>query len=276
MITTPPRLVLLGHPVAHSLSPVFQTAALRAAEVDREYLPMDVPPAELPDVLRAFRRDGVAGNITIPHKVAAYPYFDVVTSTAQDVGAINTFWVELGALHGDNTDVGGFDAAVRRILDPTRHGTHVALLGAGGAAAAVAAATQHWPEATLTIWSRSLDRAHALAQRFSHARVESTLSHAVRDADLVVNATPIGLHDDAHPIALALLQPTAAVFDLVYRRSETAWVRAARAAGHPASDGLVMLVEQGALAFQRWFGIDPDRHAMWRSLDAHHNPPVPA
>ena len=97
-------------------------------------------------------------------------------------------------------------------------------------------------------------------------RAAESLRSAVRDADLVVNATPIGLHDDALPLPVDALGANAAVLDLVYRAGETAFVRAARARGLRASDGMAMLVEQGAAAFARWFGVEPDRSVMWEAL----------
>ena len=112
-----------------------------------------------------------------------------------------------------------------------------------------------------------MDRAHALASRFgASVEVVESVDGALDGATLVVNATPVGLHDDAFPVPIESLPRDAAVFDLVYRANETAWVRAARDAGHRAADGEGMLVEQGALSFERWFGIEPDRNAMWRAL----------
>jgi shikimate dehydrogenase len=112
-----------------------------------------------------------------------------------------------------------------------------------------------------------VDRARLLAARFGAVvEVVDSAAQALDGAALVVNATPVGLKDDALPVPVAALPPAAAVFDLVYRANETAWVRAAREAGHRAADGEGMLVEQGALSFERWFGVAPDRGAMWRAL----------
>ena len=266
MTLPPSRLVLLGHPVAHSLSPVFQTAALRHAGLSYEYVALDVPPQDLAHTLFSLRHANAAGNITIPHKTAAYTLCDLLTDTAHEVGAVNTFWYTGDALHGDNTDVAGFTAAAHHLIGPHHRPLHVALIGAGGAAAAVAVATRHWPDTTLTIWNRTPTAAEELVQRFDHARVNLHLPSAVADADLVVNATPIGLYDDTLPLDITTLPRTAAVLDLVYKRGETPLVHAARAAGHPAADGLRMLIEQGALSFQRWFGMPPDRTAMWHSV----------
>jgi len=261
----PSRLVLLGHPVAHSLSPLFQTAALRHAGLPLTYRALDVAPEQFDATVTALAEERAGGNVTIPHKGAMFGRCDVVTDAARGVRAVNTFWVSDGALHGDNTDIGGFDRAVRAIVDPARI-KHVTLVGAGGSAAAVAAATARWPGVTLTIWNRTRNRADALAHSFDHARVEMELSRAVRDADLVVNATPTGLHDDTMPVALSLVQPHTALFDLVYHGGGTPWIRAGRDAGHAAADGLGMLVEQGALAFERWTGRAADRGVMWAAL----------
>ena len=257
--------MLLGHPVAHSLSPTFQNAALRFERLPLTYEAVDVPAERLASEVMALRAAYGAGNATIPHKVALRQLCDRVTPLANRVGAVNTFWVENELLYGDNTDVGGFDNAVRRIVQPWR-GMRVALIGAGGAAAAVAAATEQWPDTSLLLWNRSPMRASVLAQHFAHARTITTLADAVRDADLVVNATSVGLTDNALPFDLALLRRDTVVFDLVYRSGETQLVRAARAAGHAAADGLGMLIEQGALAFERWFGFAPDREIMWQAV----------
>jgi shikimate dehydrogenase len=183
------------------------------------------------------------------------------------VGAVNTFWFEEGKLHGDNTDVGGFDAAARALLGGEPASARVVVLGAGGAAAAVLSAISEWSDAEAAIISRSADRASDLARRFPDvARTEKKLERALKTATLIVNATPVGQHDDNHPLDLELVPKGAAVLDLVYRRGGTEWVKAARQKGLRAADGLPMLLEQGALAFQRWFGVEPDREAMRLSL----------
>lgn len=243
-----------------------QGAALRAAGIPVEYTALDVAPAALDATVSALRAEGAAGNVTIPHKRAFAALCDEVTDVAREAGAVNAWWVNGDRLIGDNTDVAGFDAAARALMGAAWPPRRVALLGAGGAAAAVAIATRAWSGSKLVVWARRADMAAAFAQRFDHARPEATPRDAVVSADFVVNATPIGLHDDALPIDLAALSPDAAVLDLVYRPDETALVRAARARGHRAADGMAMLVEQGAAAFTRWFGIEPDRSVMWRAL----------
>ena len=269
MSPLPGRLLLLGHPVAHSLSPLFQNAALRRAGIPLVYEALDVAPTELALTLTALRAVGAAGNVTIPHKAAVAAHCDHLTELARRVGAVNTFWCEGGRLIGDNTDVGGFEAAVAELLDRGRLGRPrtVALLGAGGAAAAVLAAVERWPDALARVFSRSSDRTCKLCERFAGvaapvARVED----AIHGADLVVNATPLGLADDLIPMNPLLLDPGAALLDLVYRPGGTALVRAARHIGRRAADGTTLLLEQGALAFERWFGVAPDRAAMREAL----------
>jgi shikimate dehydrogenase len=263
----PGRLVLLGHPVSHSLSPAFQNAALRAAQLPLTYEARDVTAAQLEDAADELRALGGAGNVTVPHKEAFARLCDRLTPVAERVGAVNTFWTEEGLLIGDNTDVGGFIEAVRLAFGADRTFRRVAIVGAGGSAAAVVAATERWHSASVTIWARTHERAAALAARFPHVRVMHARDEALDGADLVVNATPLGLAvDDSFPVVIQELPARAAVFDLVYQRGETAWVRAARAAGHVAADGLGMLVAQGALAFERWFGVVPDRDVMWAAV----------
>lgn len=262
------RLVLLGHPVAHSLSPRFQNAALRAAGVDARYEAVDVVPDYLDAMLSTLAAQRAGGNVTVPYKEAVAARCAVRSALAERVGAVNTWWHDAdGRLVGDNTDVGGFDAAVRAVL-PAPAGARVALIGAGGSAAAVLAAVAAWPGAWLRVWSRRPDRAAALAAREPEfAESVENVHDALAGATLVVNATPLGLHaGDASPVPVDALPAGAAVFDLVYRPTRTRWARAARAAGHPAEDGLAMLVEQGALAFERWFGRPADRAAMWDAL----------
>jgi shikimate dehydrogenase len=260
--------LLLGHPVAHSLSPRMQNAALEAAGIPLRYEAVDVAPAHWAETLPLLIATRAAGNVTIPHKEAMYAACARVSPVAERVAAVNTFWVEDGALMGHNTDVGGFDAAIRAVFGPPG-AWRVAVLGAGGAAAAVLAAVERWPGATASLAARTQDRAAALVARFPRVvRAEASYQDAVAGADLVVNATPLGLHGEPGPVDPAELGAGTRVYDLVYQRHGTAWVTAAKARGLRAADGLGMLVEQGALAFERWFGVVPDRTLMWRAAQS--------
>lgn len=267
MIDRPGRLVLLGHPVAHSISPRFQNAALRAAGIPLTYELIDVAPDELDAMLLALTREHAAGNVTIPHKAAVARRCARLSPIAERVGAVNVFWHENGELVGDNSDVGGAESVIRALTGGENRRHRLALIGAGGSAASVLFAAERCGFEDARIYNRNMDRAERLADRFApFAQAVPTLQDALRNATLVVNATPIGLHDRAHPVPIHQLPTGCAVFDLVYTRGETAWVTAAREAGHRAADGEGMLIEQGAIAFERWFGIAPDRQAMWQAI----------
>jgi shikimate dehydrogenase len=269
-VNQPGRLVLLGHPVSHSLSPAMQNAALEAAGIRLTYAALDVMPDELDATFEELAACRGAGNVTIPHKVSAMRAMKRLSQTALKVGAVNTFRTnESGALEGENTDVAGFQALVNRTLGGIPSAARVALLGTGGAAAAVLVAVEEWPRSKAIVYTRNPAKAAALRARFSDfARIERLTPDAMLSADLVVNATPVGMNDDEMPLPLESIPPTAVVLDLVTRSDETAWVRAARQSGRTAADGLAMLVEQGAAAFKFWLGIDPDREAMWRAVTA--------
>lgn len=267
MTPRPTRLLLLGHPVSHSLSPVLQNAALRAAGIPLTYEARDVAPPDIPALLDTLTREGAAGNVTAPHKATVAARCARLTATAQQVGAVNTFWVEDRMLVGDNTDVEGFHNAVVQLRGAAPARATIAVLGAGGAAGAVLAAIAGWEACTARVWNRTGERARVLCARFPGVAVPVDRAiDAVAGAALVVHATTVGVADDAMAIDPALLPPEADVMDLVYRRGETTWVRNARACGHRAADGLPMLIEQGALAFERWFGVAPNRPAMWTAV----------
>ena len=263
----PSRLVLLGNDVGGSLSPVFQRAALEAAGIPLSYDAIDVATERLADKIQLIRAGNIAGNVTRPHKKLFHDACDVLTPLASRVGAVNTFWMAGNRLHGDNTDVGGFEVAARELLGAPPDGLNVLVLGAGGAAAAVLAAVERWRGARAIVVSRDTAKTERLAERYRGvAAAESDVKRAAQQAGLIVNATPVGQRDSSFPLDVALIPRETAVMDLVYRRGETAWIRALRANGNPARDGTSMLLEQGALSFRQWFGIDPDRAAMRRSL----------
>lgn len=268
MTVLPGRVVLLGHPVAHSLSPVFQNAAIAAAGLSARYEAMDVAPQDLARVVASLRTDRGAGNVTVPHKEAVAALCGRRTPLAERVGAVNTFWHDAdGTLVGDNTDVGGFDAAARAMLSGQVEGVVVGLLGAGGAAAAVCEAVMTWPGARILLHARTWARADRLAKRYAdRISVVPGELDVLTGASLLVNATPLGLDGSLMPIAPGTIPADVAVMDLTYRRGRTPWAQACRARGLRAEDGLPMLIEQGALAFERWFGIEPDREAMWAAV----------
>lgn len=266
MIKRPKRLVLLGRSLGHSLSPTFQNAALQHAMLPLRYETLDIPASALDEVLQELAAQDAAGNVTVPHKQAIFSRCDRLMAPAARAAAVNTFWFERGELIGDNTDVAGFDAAARQLLQRDPASLTIGLVGAGGVAGAVLTAIEGWPDCRVLVSNRTAERAVALCARFSSFAQPADVDRVAREADLVVNATTVGLRDSELPIDPSRLRPSAMALDIVYRRGETPWVHAVRARGLPAMDGLVMLIEQGAAAFERWFGFPPDRNVMWRSM----------
>jgi shikimate dehydrogenase len=265
-------IALLGDPVDHSLSPSFQNAALRAAGLDGVYLALRCDAEALPGLLRGIARAGGAGNVTVPHKQRAATIVDVRTPAVQRTGACNTFWQQDGRVHGDNTDVEGFRAAVRELLGRDAAGAGVLLLGAGGAARAALHALELDGAASVTILNRTHAAAADLAGEFGGGELrvdaaERQPNPPDRRFDLVVNATSLGLRDgDAHPLRLEEFPAGAAALDLVYRRGGTAWISELRGRGHPAADGTTMLLAQGAAAFACWWNRAPPLEAMRAAL----------
>jgi shikimate dehydrogenase len=267
----PDGLVLLGQPVAQSLSPQFQNAALRAVGREVLYTAREVAADNIPFVLETCRESNTGGNVTMPHKRIVYDAAGQRTESATRTGAVNTFWWEQRTLVGHNTDVDGIRATVFALCAGGVPGD-VVLLGAGGSAAAVLVALADLPipvGGRVHVVARSVENAEALCARTGVTAV-SHPSTAVMDwapVRLVINATPLGMgFDDPLPLDVSVLSANTAVFDLVYRQQGTALVHAARARGLRAEDGLRMLVEQGASAFECWFNTPAPRAAMWQSL----------
>jgi len=262
------RLVLIGHPVSQSLSPVMHNAALEAQGRPLRYEAMDVHPDDLDATLAQLSRIPCGGNLTIPHKKTAMHSMRVVSDLAHRVGAVNTFWGDgYGALDADNTDVAGFEGAIRDLLGEIPQGIRVAVLGAGGSASAALTAIDRWEGVSVSVHARDLARAMSMRMRHNAVvRACSMRDPCLSDADLIVNATPIGMGTDELPVELERMRNDAAVLDLVYSANETAFVRAARDAGHRASDGLRMLLHQGVAAFRLWLHEDPDQDVMWNAL----------
>ncbi|HEY0633182.1 MAG TPA: shikimate dehydrogenase, partial [Thermoleophilaceae bacterium] len=234
---------VLGYPVAHSRSPAMHNAAFEALGLDWRYVKLPVPPELFERTARALPGSGYRGaNVTIPHKLAALALADSATPAARSIGAANTLTFGDAGIEADNTDAGGFLAA----LGESPRGRSALVLGAGGAARAVVWALVEAGASEVSIWNRTAERAEELAAAFGARAVSRP-----KDADIVVNATSVGLHDGALPLE-DLDGPQVAV-DLVYG-VETAFAGWARASGARFVDGLEILVRQGALSFERWTG----------------------
>lgn len=276
MIRTPNAttrvFALLGDPVAHSLSPTFQNAALTAADLNGIYVALRCSPAEVPGLILGLARAGGGGNVTVPHKEIAARTVERPLEAVIHTGACNTFWEEGGVVHGDNTDIEGFERGVEQILGQSVSGGRVLLIGAGGAARSAAWALTRQGAAQVVVLNRTVSTARDLADRFTSPKtkfvVESDVSSLIGERfDLAVNATSLGLDDsDPLPLDFNCGVTISAAFDLVYSRTGTQWVQAARKFGIPAADGLEMLLQQGAAAFSRWWDVPVPLEAMRAAL----------
>jgi shikimate dehydrogenase len=276
-LTSATRLIaLLGDPVSHSLSPVFQNAALDAAGLDGVYVALRCGAPELPGLLRGIALGGGAGNVTLPHKALAAESVDRATPAVRRTGACNTYWLEDGVVWGDNTDVEGVASAVRGLLGREVSGARVLLLGAGGSARAALAAMVEGGASEVVVANRTVQRASLLAAGFAGG--ETPVRAAAPDSlrgerfDLAINATSLGLRaTDALPLEMDDGQGIGAALDLVYSRKGTPWVHALQARGIPAMDGLEMLILQGAASFERWWKtpapVERMREALARLAD---------
>ncbi len=262
---------ILGNPVEHSLSPAIQNAAFREAGVDGVYVALRCDAEEMVGFMSGLGRGGGAGNVTLPHKEKAASILDNPSEAVRRTGACNTFWGESGKLCGDNTDVEGFKRALEHFLGGSVTGYRVLLLGAGGAARAALLSLIDDEAQDVLILNRTVERARAVARRIGGDRVRVAESHAEvdhGDFDLIVNTTRLGLSsEDELPLDLERLSRAGAVMDLVYGPSATPFVAASRRLGIPAVDGGEMLVHQGAVAFERWWGEAAPIDAMRRALE---------
>lgn len=271
------KAFVVGHPIRHSRSPLIHGFWLEEHGIAGTYERIDVPPAEFPDFLRQFADEGYAGgNVTIPHKEAAFAHVDRRTPRADRLKAVNTLWLEDGLIWGDNTDGIGFMAHLDQSLGgdwEARHGS-VLVLGAGGAARAVVAGLLDRPIQHLRIANRTAAKATDLLDDLGYGSEERAravawdrLDDALEDASLIVNTTAAGMNDHA-PLAvdLARAPPHAAVADIVYVPLKTPLLAAAEARGLTTVDGLGMLLHQAVPGFARWFGVTPTVTAKLRSL----------
>ena len=234
--------LLLGDPVAHSRSPAIHARAFQALGIDAVYAPCRV--TEVPVAVRALRALGVAGaNVTIPHKQAVIPSLDRLDPAAERIGAVNCIANRDGVLHGYNTDREG----VLRALGP--FSGRAVVLGAGGSARAVVDAFRP----RVTIVNRTRSRAEHLAREMG---VTASGPEVLSQADLVVNCTSVGMSGEETPVDPALIRST--VIDLAYSaRGDTALIRAVRARGLRAIDGIEVLVQQAIASLEIWLGRQP-------------------
>lgn len=264
MITGSTRVAaVIGHPVAHSLSPALHNAAFAAAGVDWIYTAFDVAPGQAVRALDAMRSLGLGGlSVTMPHKESVAAGVDVCAPAARALASVNTVVrLDDGRLEGHSTDGAGFVASLRQAgCEPTDR--RIVVVGAGAAARSVIDALARERAGEIVVVNRSADKAqHAASLAGALGRV-GTIGD-VAAADIVVNATSVGMGADGEsPVPQDLLRATQVVADLVYHPLDTPLLVAARAAGARTVDGLGMLVHQAALQQLLWLGVMPDTSVM--------------
>jgi shikimate dehydrogenase len=267
----PVEAFVCGHPIAHSRSPLIHGHWLRQYGIAGSYRAIDVSPQEFPDFLRRLPRSGLAGgNVTIPHKEAAFAGVARRDEAAELTGAVNTLWLEDGVLCGGNTDVHGFAANLDQFAPEWRKSENAVVLGAGGAARAVVYALKAAGIGEIRIVNRTRERAVELRDRFGAAITAAgldALPEALVDADLLVNTTSLGMHGNTElPADPGMLPDHAIVTDIVYVPLKTPLLEAAERRALKTVDGLGMLLHQAAPAFAKWFGRMPEVTEKLRGL----------
>jgi shikimate dehydrogenase len=284
-VDPPIRLGVAGAPVEQSLSPQMQNAALQACKIEMQYARFHISPDELEEAMRIFTElDFVGVNLTLPHKIPAAGYLQELDETARRIRAVNGITISEGKMRGFNTDGLGFARAIREEFSVDLRDLRVLVLGAGGAARAIALQCARENCERLVVANRTFEKAKTLTDElrafFAGPRVlgpvprlqpiaweEAAMRPQVANLDLIVNATPLGLkRTDLSPLPSLLLAPHLMVYDTVYSNHRTPLISAAVEAGARAANGLSMLLHQGALAFEIWFGRDAPIDAMRSAL----------
>ncbi len=268
---------IIGDPITHSRSPQIHNAAIDALGLDYVYVPFHVQPDDLRAAIEGFKAANVVGiNVTIPHKQNVMPYLDEISREATLIGAVNTLIFKDGAISGENTDAPGFLQAMEEEgLDVPQGGSAV-VIGAGGSARAIVVALALAGVQTICITNRTVLRAVALATDLSEKTGvsiygigldDSKLSDAVGTSQLIVNTASTSM-DVSHPLLIdpEWLEPQSIVYDIVYTPPETRLLRAAAEKDCHTIGGLGMLVHQGAIAFERWTGVNPPVEIMRQAL----------
>jgi shikimate dehydrogenase len=273
------RVVLIGHPVAHSFSAAMQQAAFDSAGLDVQYELLDRTPLQLAAAVEELRDEAFLGaNVTIPHKERVAPLMDRIAEEAQATGAVNTVTREGRRLIGHNTDVGAFRIALDALVGRQKMPRTAVVLGAGGGARAVVHGLITEGFQRVIIFNRHLHRAENLVRFFGRSAAhmelkampwhESVIEAELAKAKVLVNASAVGLGTDASPVPAELLPPDLLVLDLIYTPRETRLLQDAKAAGAAATmNGELMLLHQGAAALQLWTGQDAPLDLMRERLE---------
>ena len=250
-------VAVIGYPLGHTISPAMHNAGYKHLKLDYEYVPLEVDPKDLKEAVDGMRALHFAGfNVTIPHKETIVPYLDEVTAMAREIGAVNTVQNQEGKLIGFNTDGPGFIESLIFDAGFEPKGKKCLILGAGGAGRALAVSLMQNHAKSIVIYDTAVEKAEALAG-YVQGKAAKDLQKEIDNANLLVNASPIGMHPKIEDCPLPeniKLHKKLCVYDLVYNPQETKLLAMAKRSGAKAVSGLGMLARQGALAFTVFTG----------------------
>jgi shikimate dehydrogenase len=261
------RYGIIGHPVAHSLSPAMHNAAFKALNIDATFESFDVAPEELEQFIRD-NQDIQGAAVTIPHKQTIGQFLEGLDELSQNIGAVNTIYTQDGHHYGTNTDAAGFLRALKEKI-PDLKGKRAMVIGAGGAARAVVATLVPQVD-SVTIINRTIPHGVDLAKTFGCRYGGKIEDLTTETPDIIVNATSVGMEegDETEIIPASFLHPETLIFDIVYRKSgPTHLIKEAEAAGCPTVDGKTMLLYQGEVQFEIWTGQKPPEDVMKQALE---------
>jgi len=263
---------VIGDPIDHSLSPNIHSAAFRELNLENSYIAYRIQKGELSEGIESLKKIKIDGfNVTIPHKVEMMKYLDKMDESCSIIGAVNTVTNNEGILKGYNTDMDGF-------LDPFKkkeikiQDKKILLLGAGGAARAIVAGVAKEKAKHITIANRTLENANNLAQFANKIGLNAdgisieNVGNDLKDYDIIVNATSIGLKNEPSPISLESIKPETIVYDIVYMPMNTDFLKKAKEKGAKIIYGYEMLLGQAVRAFEIWHGIEAPYNAMKKAL----------
>lgn len=261
---------LIGHPVGHSLSPMMHNDAFHALGLPHQYVSFDVKPADLKEAISGIRALGISGfNITVPHKVNVMQYLDEIDEEARQIGAVNTVINRDDKLIGTNTDGRGYLLSLKEKTGEHLSEKRVLMIGAGGAARGVAVTLDRHGVRRLDIANRTFEKAKLLIDtgiRRTPARaltLEKAALH-LADYDVIINTTSVGMSPNVEdmPLPVKGIRPGTILSDLIYNPLRTKWLLEGERLGGIVMNGIGMFIEQGALAFEEWTGLSPDRERM--------------
>ncbi|SER71350.1 shikimate dehydrogenase [Salipaludibacillus aurantiacus] len=265
---------VIGNPVGHSLSPDMHEEAFRELNINASYHAFLVPDNRLQQAVDGIRGLGIRGvNVTLPHKVEVMNFLDEIHPLAEEIGAVNTIVNENGKLTGYNTDGEGYVHGLMPILPKELKNIRALIIGAGGAAKAVAVTLAKYNIHGLVIANRTVEKAHELAKACEGWTDSSAINLGRAQArltefDLIINTTSIGMSPDTGkmPLSLETLSEGTVVSDLIYTPAKTRWLQDAEARGAIIQNGLDMFINQGALAFEKWTGQEAPREIMKKKV----------